>query len=83
MTLKDKMSNSVVSSKREKGQWLEQETGSSSSLGFLSFFLERERLLSSFPANPTVGSLRDEKESCSTRRGLRVGTRFKEFRQIP
>ena len=25
MTLKDKMSNSVVSSKREKGQWLEQK----------------------------------------------------------
>ena len=29
----------------------------------------------------TVGSLRDKKENCSTRRGLRVGTRFKEFRQ--
>ena len=41
MTLKDKMSNSVVSSKREKGQWLEQETGSSSSLGFLSFFFRK------------------------------------------
>ena len=25
MTLKDKMSNSVVSSKREKGKWLEQK----------------------------------------------------------
>ena len=67
--------------KGEKGQWLEQETGSSSSLGFLSFFLERERLLSSFPANPTVDSFRDKKESCFTRRGLRVGTRFREFPQ--
>ena len=45
--------------KGEKGQWLEQEKGSSSSLGFLSFFLERERLLSSFPANPTVGTRRE------------------------
>ena len=48
---------------------------------FLSFFRERERLLFSFPANPTLGSLQDEKESRSTRRGLRVGIRFNEFRQ--
>ena len=34
-------------------------------------------LLSRISGNPTVGSLRDEKESCSMRRGLRVGTRFK------
>ena len=33
--------------------------------------------------NPTVGSLQDKKDSCSTRRGLRVGTRFKEFPQTP
>ena len=47
-------------------------------------FLERERaLLSSFLVNPTVGSLWDKKGSCSTRRGLRVGTGFKEFRQTP
>ena len=31
--------------------------------------------------DPTVGSFRDKKESCSTRRGLCVGTRFKEFPQ--
>ena len=62
---------------------LEQETGNSSSLGFLSFFLERERLLTSFPANPTVGSRRDKKASCSTQRGLRVGIGFKDFRQTP
>ena len=41
MTLKDKMSNSVVSSKREKGKWLEQKTGGA--LIFFVFFRERER----------------------------------------
>ena len=39
-------------------------------------------LLSRISGNPTVDSLRDEKESCSTRRDLRVGTGFEEFRQI-
>ena len=78
MTLKDKMSNSVVSSKGEKGHWLEQKQTHGSSKFFI-LFLEREPLLSSFPANPTVGSLRDKKESCSTWRGLRVGTGFEEF----
>ena len=43
------------------------------------FLLERERLISKFPTDPTVGSLRDEKESCFTRRGLHVGTGFEEF----
>ena len=33
--------------------------------------------------DPTVGSLRDKKESCFTRRGFRVGTRFWEFPQTP
>ena len=33
--------------------------------------------------DPTVGGLRDKKENCSTRRGLRVGTRFREFPQTP
>ena len=33
--------------------------------------------------DPTVGSLRDKMENCSTRRGLRVGTGFKEFPQTP
>ena len=33
--------------------------------------------------DPTVGSLRDKKENCSTQRGLRVGTRFREFPQTP
>ena len=33
--------------------------------------------------DPTVGSLRDKKENCSTRRGLGVGTKFREFPQTP
>ena len=33
--------------------------------------------------DPTVDSLRDKKESYSTWRGLRVGTRFREFPQTP
>ena len=39
-------------------------------------FLERERepLLSRNSGDLTISSLRDKKESCSTRRGLRVGT---------
>ena len=45
--------------------------------------LERERLLSKFQENPIVRILRDKKESCSTRRGLRAGTDFKEFPQTP
>ena len=73
MTLKDKMSNSVVSSKREKGQGQEQK------LRVFEFFLERERLLSSFPINPTVGILRGKKERCSTRREQRVDSGFEEF----
>ena len=41
------------------------------------------KLLSKISGDPTVGSLRDKKESCSTRRGLCVGTRFREFPQTP
>ena len=33
--------------------------------------------------DPTVGGLRDKKENCSTRRGLRLGTGFREFSQTP
>ena len=40
-------------------------------------------LLSKFARDPIVGNLRDKKENCSTRRGLRVGTRFMEFPQTP
>ena len=53
------------------------------SSSFRIFFLEIEKLLSKFPADPTVKILRDKKESCSTRRGLSVGSGFREFRQTP
>ena len=36
-------------------------------------------LLSITSDNPTVGSLRDEKENFSTQRDLRVGTGFEKF----
>ena len=49
----------------------------------LKFFLEKEQFLSRNTGDPTVGSLRDKKENCSTRRGLQVGTRFREFPQTP
>ena len=42
--------------------------------------LEREReLLSKNKGDPTVGSLRDKKENCSTRRGQHVDTGFVSF----
>ena len=56
----------------QKGGWTESSR-------FFILVLEREPLLSSFPANLTFGSLRDKKESCSTRSGLRVDTGFEEF----
>ena len=49
----------------------------------LIFLRESVFLLSKFLRDPTVGSLRDKKENCSTRRGLRVGTKFREFPQTP
>ena len=49
---------------------------------FFILFLEREPILSKFSANPTVGILRDMKESCSTQRGLRVGTGFESFEKL-
>ena len=47
----------------------------------MEFFRERVKLLSRLSCDPTVSSLRDKKESYSTRRGLRVGTGFREFPQ--
>ena len=41
------------------------------------------RLLSKFLGDPTVEILRDKKKGCSTRRGLCVGSGFKEFRKTP
>ena len=43
------------------------------------FFLERVFLLSRNTGYPTVGSLLDKKESCSTQSGLRVDTGFVSF----
>ena len=40
---------------------------------------ERVRLLSRISGDPTVDSLQDKKESCSTQCDLHVGTRFEEF----
>ena len=59
--------------------------GGKSCTGSLDLIFLRESvfLLSRFLNDPTVGSLRDKKEKCSTQRGFRVGTRFKEFRQTP
>ena len=49
-------------------------------LGFVIFLVrERELLLSKIPVNLTVGFLRSKKESCSTRRGQRMGTGFEKF----
>ena len=39
--------------------------------------------LSKILGDRTVGILRSKKESCSTWRGLHVGTGFREFRQTP
>ena len=44
---------------------------------------ETESLLSKIPGDPTVESLRSKKESYSTRRGLSVGSGFREFRPTP
>ena len=44
---------------------------------------ERERLLSKILGDPTVEILQSKKESCSTRRGLRVDSGFMEFRPNP
>ena len=50
-----------------KSKKRENQTGEMQKFFFFSFLLERERLLSRIPINPTVGSLRDKKESRSLR----------------
>ena len=48
--------------------------------GFRLRGFKRERaFLSRNTGDPTVGSLRDKKENCSTQRGLRVDTGFVSF----
>ena len=65
-----------------KGGGPKRERRWKSKVAVSSFLFLRERkLLSRIVGDPTVSSRRDEKESCSTQRGLRVGTGFKEFRQ--
>ena len=46
---------------------------------FLIFKREKDLLLSRFLGDLTVEILRGKKESCSTHRGLRVGSDFEEF----
>ena len=48
-----------------------------------AFFLREKELLSRIVGDPTVCNRQDEKESCSTLRGLRVGIGFEEFQQTP
>ena len=81
---KDKLVNSTYLLRSEKWSQKMQWAGwfwSSSRNG--DFPLERERLLSKFSENPTFRILLDKKTSCSTRRGLRVGSGFREFPQTP
>ena len=46
------------------------------------FFLETEHLLSRFLGDSTVGIRRDKKESCSTHRGLCVGSVLRSFDKL-
>ena len=78
----DKLANSSLLLSKQKTKKREIKKGGCSGHGWCVFLRERE-LLSRIVGDPTVGSRRDEKESYSTRRGLRVSTGFKEFRQTP
>ena len=80
-SLDDKIVNSAVSLLKTQAKNVKLIEGCSE-LHFWELFRERA-LLSRIPGDPTVGRLRDKKEKCSTRRGLRVGTRFREFLQTP
>ena len=75
---KDKIGNSVVFPKLKETKTGRRGGGGGGGLDsrcrFL-IFLEREPLLSRLSGNRTVGILRSKKESCSTRRGLRVGSK--------
>ena len=79
MAQKDKKNATMLISYNLKNHKLGSSRKKRESNRFSIFVLEREPLLSSFPANPTVGSLRDKKESCSTQSRLRVDTEFEEF----
>ena len=49
---------------------------------FFSSVRERERVLSRFTRDPTVGIRRDKKQSCSTYQDLRVGIGFRSFDKL-
>ena len=74
------VSSSSKSKKRENVGRKKRDVG-----GFRSDFLERERvvLLFRIVGDPTVSGFWDKKESFSTRKGLRMGTRFRDFPQTP
>ena len=80
--LNDKIVNSAVSNLLKRPKNVMNQHPSSSSHFWVFSFRERNFSLKN-TANPTVGRLRDKKEKCSTRKGLRVGTGFKEFLQTP
>ena len=71
----------VFFKKGTKAKMWERKKGTYSEPKMEFLVRERERLLSEFSANPTVRILRSKKESCSTRRGQRVDSGFKEFRK--
>ena len=81
-SLNDKSATVVFFFKLKRKQKRGRKRGKPLDISF-ERFLEREKLLSRFVRDPTVGGLRGKKENCSTRRGLRVGTRFREFSQTP
>ena len=63
---------------KKKGENVQEEKWRCRKLGFV-IFRERECILSRFPVNRTIDFRQSKKESCSTQRGLRVGTGFEEF----
>ena len=73
--------NSAISNLKKQKQNVKWAVAGEKNLnsGFVIIFLEKEKLLSKISGDSIVGSLRDEKESCSTQSGLRVDTGFEEF----
>ena len=71
------------SSKNKKGENVGEKERKGAVASNLIFYRERVVLLSRIVGDLTVDGLRGKKESCSTRIGLRVGTRFRKFPQTP
>ena len=80
--LNDKIVNSAVSNLLKRPKNVMNQHPSSNSHFWVFSFRERNFSLKN-TANSTVGRLRDKKKKCSTRKGLRVGTGFREFLQTP